>query len=479
MFKYLQIKQGYLNYTIDSVKPIFKTYNVIESGGATSNSRLISLSGEAMYKLWAIHNIPSFKIENYTSSSENYLSKVDFQLHSIKWSESSPVQQIIKGWKETIENVMKDPVYTSVLKDKNSWLDDDLKKIVNGGVEYEKAKKIYNYVRDNFSCTNHDASIWLTDPIKKTYQAKKGTVTDINLILIAMLIHEGFDVHPLMLSTKDNGRVTESTPILTQYNYVIARVKIDTTFYLLDASESRLGFGKLTENCYNSSARLIDEIPILIPLETDNLKEEKQTMVFFINDEKGDVTGSFTTNLGYFESMNLREKMTSKKQEEYIKELEKSAPTEMEITNTVIDSLNIYDEPITLKYDIKLKLNGEDIIYFNPLLDEAWKKNPFTSAERLYPVEMSYKMNETYNFSMEIPKGYKIDEIPKSTRVKLNDDEGVFEYIVTSNNSNIQLRSRLMLEKTNFEPADYETLRNFFTYVVKKQAEQIVFKKIK
>jgi hypothetical protein len=35
------------------------------------------------------------------------------------------------------------------------------------------------------------------------------------------------------------------------------------------------------------------------------------------------------------------------------------------------------------------------------------------------------------------------------------------------------------LKKANFNPEDYATLRDFFAYVVKKEAEQIVFKKIK
>jgi len=35
------------------------------------------------------------------------------------------------------------------------------------------------------------------------------------------------------------------------------------------------------------------------------------------------------------------------------------------------------------------------------------------------------------------------------------------------------------LKKANFVPEDYDTLRDFFAYIVKKQSEQIVFKKKK
>jgi hypothetical protein len=34
------------------------------------------------------------------------------------------------------------------------------------------------------------------------------------------------------------------------------------------------------------------------------------------------------------------------------------------------------------------------------------------------------------------------------------------------------------LNKATFDPEDYETLRNFFAFVVEKEGEQIVFKKV-
>jgi len=113
------------------------------------------------------------------------------------------------------------------------------------------------------------------------------------------------------------------------------------------------------------------------------------------------------------------------------------------------------------------------------MLAEATKKNPFVAAKRYYPVEMPYTLDELYTFSMEIPKGYKIDEIPKSVRFNLNDDEGMFEYLITADKEYVQMRRRLILRKANFTNEDYDTLREFYSVIVKKEAEQIVFKKIK
>ncbi|MDI9365613.1 MAG: DUF3857 domain-containing protein [Flavobacterium sp.] len=478
MFTYYPVHQGFLKYSIDSVKGIFKNYNVIESRG-TSSTEHYSLSGTARYNVWAIKDAPAFKTENFTSSSQNYLSKIDFQLHTIKWTENSPTQQILKGWIETITKVLEDEDYKSVLEYKNNWMEDDLNRLSKNVDDFEKAKKIYAFVRDNFNCTDHDATIWLSEPLKKIYQTKKGTVTDINLVLTAMLNNAGFDVHPVMLSTRNNGRVTEGAALLNQYNYVVARLKIDSTYYLLDASISKMGFGKLPEYCYNTSARLLDKLPVLIPMNTDNLTEQKITTVIIINEENGETNGTISTNLGYYQSLGLREKLNGKKTDEFLKEFAKTYPSEIKIENLVLDALADLDEPLKMTYDIKLNLNDEDIIYFNPLLSEAMKQNPFTSAERLYPVEMPYKPNEIFTLNMEIPKGYKVDELPKSTRVKLNENEGIFEYIISNDGARIQLRSKIVLEKANFIPEDYETLRNFYGFIVKKHTEQIVFKKIK
>lgn len=476
IFNYSIIKQGYLPYAIDSGAHLFKSYNILDPGDASHSSEVLSLSGEASWACWAMKDVPAFKEEGFLSSSENYKSKIKFQLHSIRYSETN-IKQVLKDWNTSVEDLLKDEDFGKPLSDNNSWMGDDLKKVTKGTEGLDKAKKIFEYVRDNFTCTDYDDQ-YLSGPLKKTYQSRKGNVTDINILLTAMLLSQGFEVHPVLLSTRDNGKAIESEAILNQYNYVIVRLAVDSVFYLLDASVSRLGFGRLEENCYNGSGRLIDKPPFLVQMSADSLKEEKTTSMYFLNDDSSNLVGSYKSNYGYFESLNLRNKLAKTKQEDFLKELTKSYPSEVKILNMEIDSVKLYEEPISIKYDIKSKWD-EDIVYFSPLFTESRKANPFASANRLYPVEMPYKINETYVLNMEIPRGYTIDEMPRSTRVKLNEDEGLFEYIIGKNQNLLQLRCRLVFYKANFLPDDYQTLRDFFGYVVKKESEQVVFKKIK
>jgi hypothetical protein len=382
----------------------------------------------------------------------------------------------MQNWPDFAKDLMKDEDFAEILNHDNNWLDDDIKAATAGVKDdNEKAKKIYEFVRDNYTCIDNYAR-YLSQPVKKTYQAKKGNVVDINMLLAAMLKNIGYEVHPVLLSTRDHGYASETYPIMSKFNYVITQaIKADHK-YLLDASNPNMGFNCLAAECYNGTGRVIAEVPVLIDLSPDSLKEANTTVVFMMND--GDhLSASYSEQLGQQGSQEIREKLKGVKNEDFFKEVKKAYSMDIEMSNTEIDSLKIPEEPVTLKYNLSISPGTEDIFYFSPILGNTYKENPFKAAERLYPVEMESCKNETYILNMEIPKGYVVDELPKSARVMLNEDEGMFEYIIAKSENNIQLRCRTVLNKATFLPEDYATLRDFFAFVVKKEAEQIVFKK--
>ena len=76
-----------------------------------------------------------------------------------------------------------------------------------------------------------------------------------------------------------------------------------------------------------------------------------------------------------------------------------------------------------------------------------------------------------------MPTGYVVEAMPKSERLNFNENEGMFEYIIKADKQMIQLKCRLTINKTVFMPEDYSGLREFFGHIVKKQSEQIVFRK--
>jgi hypothetical protein len=424
-------------------------------------------------------DVPPLKEEAYTTTLHNYIAKIEFQLSDVIFPNSIP-QNVMADWGKVSEELLQSEYFGQSVYKPNNWLDDDMKLITGNATSAEqKARLIFAYVRDNFTCNSYYAR-YLTGSLKDVVKNKSGTVADINLLLIAMLDHEKISVSPVLLSTRSRGITHEYYPLMDRYNYVVARVIIDNNIYFLDAARQRLGFNRLPFECYNGNARIISKEPEAIFFNADSLKEVKYTSIMITNNDKKEVTGFCNSKLGYYGSLELRNKLAKMPQEDYLKEIISTLPSEIQLTNIVIDSLKKYDEPVSVKYEMQLKGFGdEDIVYFNPMLSQGMKKNPFVSAERLYPVEMPYLTNELYSLNMEIPEGYVVEELPKSARVKINEDEGMFEYIINKDEKYIQLRCRLSLEKTRYMPEDYQSLRDFFSYVVQKESEQIVFKKKK
>lgn len=477
-YDFVKMEQGYLPYAIDTGYISRQSYDIADPGeSATDRISTYHFNSQTIHHTWAIENAPALKEEEFTTTLSNHIAKLEFQLSSIRYPDV-PVKNIMNNWYQAADDLMKADYFGADLEKENNWLNDDLKKITaNTANDEEKVKKIFEFVRDKFTCTDN-YGIYITQPIKKSYQAKKGNVADLNMILAAMCRSAGFESHPVLLSTRSHGKTYDLYPIMNKFNYTIVEVITKEKTYLLDASDPDNAFTQLPAKCYNGNARVIAEMPAIISLAADSLMESKLTTVFMINGEKsGGLEASFSTLLGKLESQDVRYTMKNNKQEEFFQEIKKNYPLEVEMSNTEIDSLKIPDEPVAIKYDLAFSTNDDDLFYFNPMMGEAYKENPFRAAERLYPVEMPYCFDETYVLNMEVPKGYVIDELPKSTRVKLNEDEGMFEYLISAGVDRIQMRCRTMVKKANFAPDDYQTLRDFFAYVVKKQAEQIVFKK--
>ncbi len=474
---YVFITQGYHRYDINEKKDRNESYRVIDSRGAGA-SDWFSFNASVTDCRWVMKNVPALKEESFTSTINNHISKIEFQLS--EYRQPLTYKNLMGTWPLLTKGLMNSEYFGQQVTKDNGWLKDIINPLLKGVTnKTEKAGKIFAYLRDNFTCTDHESLI-LNQGLKNLVKTHNGTVSEINLLLTAMLKHEDIDADPVILSTRSNGYSFALYPILSKFNYVIARAIIDGKTWYLDASEPQMGFGHLPLRCYNGHARVVNETADAIQLSSDSVMEAKSTTVFIINDEKGNTVGSLLQTPGYYESFDLRKRIKEKGKEALQKDIIKAFGSEITMSNFQVDSLNQYDYELGIRYDFDLKGEKEDIIYLNPMFGEGYKENPFKSAVRFYPVEMPYAMDETFNLQLEVPQGYVVDELPKPIVVKLNEQgEGMFEYRISQSGDNISLRSRIRLNRSYFMPDEYEMLREFFNLIVKKQAEQIVFKKKK
>ena len=479
-FHYVMNIQGDETFDVNTTKEIYGTFSIRESNG-TGKDELYSLSGNSVDKRWVKKNVPALHEEPFTTTLDNYNSRVTFQLNYFQWSADNERHDYMDTWYKTAKTLMNDEDFGLTLSYENNWMSDELKTVIQGSTsEEETAHKIYCYIRDNFKTTSH-TGLYAHSSLKDVFKKREGNVAEINLLLTAMLRKAGTKADPVILSTRENGFANAAYPMISEYNYVICVAHFYHKDVMLDASRPYNGFGMLPVACYNGHGRIINEDkPEVITLSPDSISEASSANVIIINDEKGRSSGAFTGIYGKSTSYDEREEIKTSTLKSFQKKIQQSNSSNMMVDNVSVDSLGQFDFPITVHYDFDLqKLFTADIAYFNPMLNEGYKTNPFKSITRHYPVEMPYKIDEMYLLNMDIPTGYQVDELPKSVRVAYNEKEGMFEYLIQKGEGNLQMRVHLKLNKAFFPVDEYTTLRDFFAFVVKKESEQIVFKKIK
>ncbi len=476
-FSYAFIGQGYQKFFISNRKEWQDQFKVTETNGTDATQFYTITSAVTDYR-WVIKDAPALKDEGYVSTVKNHVQKIEFELTSK--NEPLAPRIYLSSWQQMSEELMNEEDFGLSLSKDNGWLSDAEKAAIGeANTPLQKTKKIYEYVRDNFTCTDY-SELGLDHPLKNVLKTKSGTVAEINLLLVSMLRYASIDADPVILSTRAHGYAYALYPILNKFNYVICDARIDGKQIFLDATRPRLGFGKLTPACYNGHARIINSSATPLEFSADSLMEKKLTSIMLTTNDDGELIGSLQQVPGYFESHEIRETVKEKGQDEFFKTVKKNYSQDVDLIGPHIDSLNNLEESVGIGYNFKLSQGKEDILYVNPMFGEGYKENPFKSAERYYPVEMPYASDETYIFSMIVPPGYVVDEIPKSVIVKLNDaGDGQFEYIVSASNGTISMRSRIQLKRAYYLPAEYDLLREFFDLVVKKHNEQIVLKKKK
>lgn len=478
-YAFIAHSQGSQQYFIKSEKESVKNFLVsMPSNNPILQDRTESynISANVVNYRWVMKNVPALKEEPFISSLDNYFSKIEFQLSELK--EPFTPKRILSTWPEATKELLTDERFGAALTQDNSWLVDKINSIITAKDDpVQRTKKIFEYIRDHFTCTSRNA-LMMTQTLEGVYKNKSGTVSELNMLLVAMLRTAGLSADPVILSLRPRGNTHAAYPLMDQYNYVICRATPVDKPLFLDASVLRLGFNRLIADCYNGHARVVNEEADPLEFSADSLKENKQTSVFAVNDGKGKVVCTMNQRPGYYQSLEMRNEMSSGGKVAIINEIKKELDPLVQITGIKVDSLHSLEEPTEIAVEMEWAKPSDNIIYLDPMFGQGYKQNPFKSANRFYPVEMPYATDEMYQLEMEVPAGYTVEELPKPLVVKLNEKEdGLFEYRVSESGGHISLRSRLSIKRAVFSPEEYNTLREFFNQVVKKQAEQIVFKK--
>jgi hypothetical protein len=344
----------------------------------------------------------------------------------------------------------------------------------------EKAQVLYNYVRKNIQW-NGNNRLYSSKGIRKILDEKSGNSADINLLLVNLLKKAGLVAYPVILSTRDNGMIIMEFPVLQKLNYVLACVELDGKQVLLDATDKQCSFGFIPDKCLNDQGRIIDEVKSATIDLVSNQKYILNISAQVKLDQNGELTGNWSEmRKGYCAYKSRKEIEKTKGIEEYIENIKK-ANEGLTIQKYDLQNKDSLDKDLKLICDVTISGKSEstgDLLIVHPMLFEQLEENPFKYEKRNFPIDYNYGYANSYMLRLEIPQGYKIESVPKSTTVSLPDNAGKFSYLIDAKDNVVQIVRKYNINKVAFLPEEYTTLKEFYNQIVNKEGEVIVLKKI-
>ncbi len=483
-FEYKQMPQGYESFAVKEAVPSTMNFTVRWSASFDLDSKSYTngrtsggaenITARSVNHRWVMKDVPAITPEAHITTIQDYLSKIEFELEWVRYPNSIP-KRFAGNWSTLSEELMRDESFGLQLN-RTGFFKNEVAALQTIPDTLARLNAIYEFVKKSVKW-NGQGGKYVTNSLRKAFDTKTGNVADINLMLVAMLRDAGFEAHPVIISTRDNGRVPY-TPVLSRFNYVIAYAQVGNRRILMDATDPLVPLGLLPKHCLNDKGWIVDQKGgDWVSLNMNDKATELVNADLQVS-ASGVLSGKVSQSSSGLWGVNMRRNVLDAGEQKYLEKLVNSQ-NQMERKKPVLQNLKELHKPISLEYEVASAgdAQAKDIIYLNPMLLKAQQDNPFKHAGRKYPVDFAHAMEEVYLCNFTIPEGYAVEEMPKGMILTLPENGGKFTYMLQVNGNKIQVMSKLTISKPVFYAEEYEFLKQFYTQVVAKHAEQIVLKK--
>lgn len=424
---------------------------------------------------YVMENIPAFIEEDYMTSKANYLAKIEYELKTIRGFDGR-IDNYTKTW-ETVDHEFKTDKdigrQLSKSIDAEELLSPD---IINEPDPLKKAKRIYDYVQDNYTW-NEEYRIFKDVSVKDLIKNKSGNVSSINILLHNLLEAVGIDVKPVLLSTRNNGFATKIFPIISDFNYLIVSATINNKTYLLDATDDYLSFGQLPYRCLNQYGRLMDfkngsQWIDINPDAPSNILFKAELHI----DDNQNFSGIVDTKYTGYHALQTKKSYYTNKQD-YVKKLQDNSPF-IDIFDHQVTSEDQKSPEFMESYQIEYKTDAVgERIFLNPFFMKFFNENPFKLQERTYPVDFGYKSTYYYMLTLNFGDGYTVLEQPKNILLKIPNDAGQISFSSKILDKSIHLLMKIDFKKTIYAPEYYPYLKEFLSKIVDIQKNSLILLK--
>ncbi|WP_400192054.1 hypothetical protein [Hymenobacter sp. B81] len=492
-FVYKEFSRGYHPYAVQThaVVPYTTLYRASEEAGmglSSNNTVMQRLSTSALGGRWVMQDVPAFRPEPYMTTERDYRAALDFELHLTQFDPTRP-RPVTSTWEKIAAQLLKQEDFGGLLKREDfagafsnqSPLTAEAQALAKHHPNpAERAAAVRALVQQNLRYTGEESLFARTPLLGKLVQLRQGNAAEVNLLLVHTLRDAGLEAHPVLVSTRDHGRIQTEVPLVNQFNYVVAHVALhdQPAGLLLDATEPLAAPGTLPLRCLNGQGRLIAPgggrwLPL-----TPSQKHLRLTNARLSLGEQGELRGTVNVEYNGYAGLAERGRLAENGEKAYLTRLLQQHP-DWQLTRSAVQRADELTKPLLVALDLTVPpAQAAPTTLYLPLMQLFTDaQNPFQSDARSYPVDFGAAHEYVTTVQLTLPPRYRISELPGQLLLDLPGGQGRYSYEATQQGNVLQLVSRLQLRKTEYKPSEYPALRELFIRAQAKHAEPLVLQR--
>ncbi len=432
---------------------------------------------------FGMNNIPAFVEEDYMTSRYNFLSAINFELSQYTDLSNGVKNKVTTEWKDIDYQLKDDFAFGSQLKKKSLFKDRIIPVIAGKTEPLDKAKAVYTYIQHLFKW-NEYYGIESRDGLSKAIDAHEGSCADINLALVNALTAAGLNAETVLLSTRENGTVNPLYPVISDFDYVIAKVNIGDKNYLLDATDALLPFGTIPLRCLNDKGRVfsLDKPSYWMDLQNLPQREKNTYALDFTLQDDGKLKGTLIHySIGYDAYTKRKAIKKFNTFDEYVDDLA-GKMSKIKILKSEITNLDSLDLPLGEKYEVEIASHNtanSGKIAFSPFFIDKINTNPFKLAERSYPVDWGMPSIDMFVLTMHLPANYTVETPPQTTSIALPNDGGKFVVNYQAEGNIFTFSHLIQFSKSVYSSEEYPYLKELYNKIISSEKAEMIFTKNK
>lgn len=450
-----------------------------------------STFGPAIEKSWVMTTLPALREEPYMTTPDDYRSRIRLQAQAMRNPRTGVVvERFLTSWTALAKTQMEADNFGAGLGEETGGFlqgEDVVRKKVEGltgGADSDSAKmhEVYDYVQASIEW---NGTVWRSR--KKDFDeiltSKTGNSAEVNLLLVSMLQLAGVEAHPVMISTRDHGKVFPLYPFLDQFNAVIAAVQLPDRDepVLLDATGRLCPPGLLPERDLNRRGWLVKtDNPRWIEISPPS-KTRRRVFVRGRLTADGSLDATVNVNEKGYPARETRRALEDGNAGAHLKDEFLDHLTSGSISDVTVTNRDTLRQPLLTDAKVtneSYARSAGDMLYVRLRVVPSVEENPFERKNRSFPVDIPHPQRTSYILKLRLPDGYEVKDVPETRRLKLPNGYGTFTRFVRVSGRQVMLRAGMELTASKIPPKAYGALRAFFTRVVSAQSEQLVLEKV-